>query len=194
MQERLLQKKLDEELPERVAERALRDAKVRLAEDVRDIQVIKKWHISAIQSRIVEWQTCAQRAHQVCPYEGEVLFCDEKVKEEQDVLRILDTKESLVKAWYQDKHGLTVFFRSNQKGTMHYMGFGFYSTDVEEKVRSQCLEGRHDFEAQIRVALSAIRTQTQLPVNVLKTIKEYMPDYLEHMKQEKERVEKALRW
>lgn len=195
MQELMFKNKFDNELPERLAERALSDAKARLAEDIRDIQVIEQWHLSTIQSRMVEWQNLALQTHQVCPFEGEVLFCDMKISEEQDVLKILDINESLVKAWYEDKHGLkNVTFRSNQRGTLRYIHFDFHSADMEVKMRSQCLKGRHDFEANLRVALFYMGKKAELPVHVLKIIKKFTPDYLEHLKQEKECVEKAPRW
>jgi len=65
------------------------------------------------------------------------------------------------------------------------MHVGFYSADVEEKVRSQCLKGRRDFDGHVRVSLYTNRTQAQLPVNVLKVIKRFVPEYLEHLKHEK---------
>lgn len=196
LQEHLLQKKVDNELPERAAEQDLQDADARLMEDRRDIQVIEKWNNTMIKQRMVDWQNPHLQAHRVCPYEGEVLFCDEKMQEEHDLVRIVDTKESLVKAWYKDLHGLTeVSFRSNQKGTLRYMRFSFYSPDVEEKVRSQRLQGRRDFDGHVRVSLHILRTEALLPVNVLKIIKRFVPEYIEHLKQEKERVEtKAPRW
>mmetsp|Transcript_35778 Transcript_35778/g.100624 ORF Transcript_35778/g.100624 Transcript_35778/m.100624 type:complete len:205 (+) Transcript_35778:60-674(+) len=201
MQECLLQRKLDQELPERVAERDLQAAKARLLEDKRDILAIKNWHNSTIKQRMVEWQNQylqppEYKTQRVCPFEGEVLFCDEKVKEEQDLVRIVDTKEPLVAAWYGEKQGLTdVLFRLNQKGTLRYMGFGFYSADAEEKVLSRCLSGRRDFDGHVRASLSVLRARARLPVNVLKLIKQFLPEYLEHLKQEKERVEtKAPRW
>lgn len=196
MQQLLFQKKLDAELPERAAEQDLQAAQARLAEDIVDIQLIEKWHISKIQPRMVEWQTAEMRFRESCPFEGEVLFCDAKLNEDQECVRILETKKSLLKAWYEDKHGLKdVGFRSNApKKTMFYMRFSFYSADVEEKVRSQSLEGRRKFEAHVCVALQIIRTQAQLPVNVLKIIKQFIPDYIEHLKQEKERTERASRW
>merc|ERR1719253_1319804 len=149
-----------------------------------------------IKPRIVEWQNPYLQAHRVCPYEGEVLFCDEKMKEEHDIIRIVVTKESLVKAWYEGVHGFTdVSFRLNQKGTRYYMCFSFYSPDVEEKVRSQLLRGRRDFDSHVRVSLHILRTKALLPVNVLKIIKRFVPEYIEHLKYEKERVEtKTPRW
>jgi len=195
MQERLLQKKLDKELPERVAEQELRDAKVRLAKDGHDIKTVEKWHLSVIEPRMFEWQSQEMRGREVCPVVGEVLFCDRKATEEQEVARILDTKESLVTAWYEHKHGLNnVHFRTNQKGTMRYLCFGFYSADIEAKVHSQCLKGRRQFEADIRAALYVLRAKTELPVNVLKIMNQFIPDYVEHVKQEQKRIEKAPRW
>merc|ERR1712187_224789 len=133
-----------------------------------------------------------------CPthaFQAEVLICDLKVQEGQEVARILDTKESLVKDWYEQKHGLRkVCFRINQKGTMHYMQFCFYSADVEAKVRSQLLKGRNDFEANVRVALYILRVKTELPVNVLKIVYRFIPDYVEHLAQEKIRVQKSRPW
>eukprot|EP00927_Polykrikos_kofoidii_P054535 TRINITY_DN48945_c0_g1_i1.p1 TRINITY_DN48945_c0_g1~~TRINITY_DN48945_c0_g1_i1.p1 ORF type:complete len:195 (+),score=39.78 TRINITY_DN48945_c0_g1_i1:64-648(+) len=191
MQEILLQKKLDAELPERAAERDLQAAQARLAEDIVDIQLIEKWHISTIQPRMVEWQS---RFRKSCPFDGEVLFCDSKLNADQECVRILQKKKSLVKAWYEDKHGLkNVGFIFTPK-KMFNMRFGFYSADVEEKVRSQMLEGRRKFEAHVRVALQIIRTQATLPVHVLKIIKQFIPDYIEHLKQEKESIERASRW
>lgn len=195
MQERLLQKKIDKELPERIAERELQDATTRLAEDRRDIKTIEKWHLSTIAPSMIEWQSQQMQVHEVCPVEGEVLFCDKKANAEQEVARILDTKESLVTAWYEQKHGLSnVCFRSNQKGTMCYLRFGFYSAEMEANLRSQCLEGRRHFEAHIRAALYVLRVKTELPVNILKTINQFIPDYIEHVKQEQKRIENTLRW
>jgi hypothetical protein len=195
MQELLIKNKVDKELPERQAERALQDATARRAEDARDIKVIEKWHISTIQPRIVEWQNRAFQDHQACPFGGEVLFCDMKVNEERDVWNIVDTKEALVKAWYEDKHGLkNMLFRSNTKGTLRYFRFDFHSADIEDKVRSQCLKGRNNFDANVRAALFYLRSKGELPVHVLKVIKQFIPDYLEHLKQEKDSVEKAPRW
>lgn len=189
MQEILFQKKLDAELPERAAERDLQAAHARLAEDIVDIQLIEKWHISEIQPRM---QTGLMR---LGPFDREVLFCDAKLSADQECLRILETKTSLLKAWYEDKHGLKdIGFRSNAKNTMFYMRFCFYSADVEEKVRSQMLEGQRKFEAHVRVALQIIRTQATLPAHVLEIIKQFMPDYIEHLKEEKERIERASRW
>jgi len=195
MQERLLQKKIDKELPERVAERELQDAKARLAEDRHDIKTVEKWHFSAIEPRMMEWQNREMRFHEVCPVDGEVLFCDMKANEEQEVARILDTKESLVTAWYEHKHGLNnVSFRTNQKGTMRYLRFGFFSADMEAKVHSQCLQGRRHFEADVRAALYVLRVKTELPVNILKIINQFVPDYVEHVKQEQKRVDTTPRW
>merc|ERR1711963_532536 len=109
--------------------------------------------------------------------------------------RILDTKESFIKAWYEHKHGLTnICFRSNQRGTMRYMQFDFHPPDMEEKVRTQSLKGRSDFDADIRIALYIVRNKGQLKVNILKTIKSFIPDYIEHLRQEKTSVENALPW
>jgi hypothetical protein len=195
MQEQLLQKKMDKELPERVAERELQDAKAKLAEDREDIKTIEKWHLSAVEPRMIEWQRVEMQRHEVCPVEGEVLFCDMKVDKEQEVARIFVTKSPLVTAWYEHKHGLNnVSFRTNQKGTMTYLRFGFYSADMEGRVHSKCLEGRRHFEAQVRAALYVLRAKTELPVNVLKIINQFIPDYVEHVKQEQKRVENTLRW
>lgn len=195
MQEMLFQNKLDKELPERAAEKELQDSKARMAADIQDIEVIRKWHDSTIQSRMLEWQKREMASRQESLFEGEILFCDEKQNKEQALVNIVDTKESLVTAWYEGKQGLTrVSFRCNLKGTLRYMRFGFYSDDMAEKVRAQYLRGRHEYEAHIGVALHAIRTKGQLPTNVLKIIKQSMPDYFEHLKQEQERIEQAPRW
>lgn len=195
MQERLLQKKMDKELPERVAEIELQDAKARFAEDKQDILTVEQWHISMIATRMVEWQTCALRSYEVCPLEGEVLFCDLKSKGEQDLAKILETKESLVKAWYERKQGLnSVSFRSNQRGTMLYMRFGFYSADADARVRSQCLKGRRHFEAHTNVCLYILRAKIGLPVHVVRIVDQFLPDYVEHVRQEKQRVENTPRW
>jgi len=195
MQERLLQTKIDKEIPERVAERELQDAKARLAQDTKDIKSVEKWHLAAIEPRMIEWQSREMRVHEVCPVEGEVLFCDMKSNEEQEVTRILDTKESLVTAWYEQKHGLNnVYFKINQKGTMCYLRFGFYSADMEAKVHSQCLEGCRHFEAHVRAALYVLRAKSELPINALKIINQFIPDYVEHVKQQQKRVENTLRW
>merc|ERR1712039_382465 len=106
-----------------------------LEEDKRDIQIVEAWHNSTIAARMLNCKTDA--------FQAEVLICDLKAKEENEVARILETKESHVKDWYEQKHGLNnVCFRYNQKLTMRYMQFGFYSTDVEANVRSQLLKGR----------------------------------------------------
>jgi hypothetical protein len=198
MQHHLLQKKLDKELPECVAQQALEDAKAKLAGDKRDIQLIETWHVSTIRNRMMEWQDEMFRLHKTCPTEQQVLFCDMKQSappQEQEIARILDSKESLVEAWYVQKQGLNnVHFTSNQKGTMRYMQFGFYSVDMDAKLRLQSLKGRHEFETNVRVALYIIRVQTQLPINVLKTIHNFIPDYLQHLAQEKDRIEKARPW
>jgi len=196
MQEYLLEKKIDKELPERQAELELQNANVRLSEERRDIEVIQKWHTSTIKQRMVEWQNMHLKADRECPYKGEVLFCDEKDEAQQDLVRIVDTREALVRAWYANVQGLTdVFFRENQKGTLRYMRFGFYSADVEEKVRFQCLKGRRDFDGNLRASLYIVRTHGHLPVNVLQIIKQFIPEYIEQLKHEKEHVEtKAPRW
>merc|ERR1712070_133810 len=80
-----------------MGERDLQDANARLLEDRRDIQVIQKWHTSTIKQRMVEWQNMYLQAHQACPYEGEVLFCDEKVELERDILRIVGPCKGLVR-------------------------------------------------------------------------------------------------
>jgi len=193
MQKRLMQGKFEKELSECIAEQDLREAKARRAEDVHDMQAIDNWHSSVIRCRMLDWQA-AHSKYKECPWEGEIEFLDNKVKEQQDAVRILDEKESLVAAWYKDKHGLRVSFRRNNSGTMRYMRFGFYSADMEEKVCSECLKGRRDYEGHVNVALYAIRTHAELPVNVLNIINQFIPGYLEHLKQEKDRVEKAPRW
>lgn len=186
-------------MPERVAEQDLQTAHARLLEDRRDIQAIKKWHDSMIKQRMVEWQDQYLQPQfgspRVCPFEGEVLFCDKKIEEERDFLRIVDTKYSLLEDWFEEEHGLDVIFRRNQSGTLRYLKFGFYSAAVEERILHQSLKGRRDFDGHVRISLYTIRIQAQLPMNVIKIIKQFMPDYLEHLQQEKERVEtKALRW
>merc|ERR1712039_256196 len=146
-----------------------------------------------IKQRIVKWQDGYLRPEfgspRECPFEGEVLFCDGKIKEEQDLLRIVDTKETIVHAWYKEKHGLDVSFRRNMRGTLRYMEFAFYSAEVEQKILYQSLKGRRDFDSQVRISLDGIQTQVQLPVNVIKIIKQFIPDYLEHLQQEKEHVD-----
>lgn len=193
MQELLFQKKFDKELAEREAEEELQEAKEKLTQDMRDIKVLEEWHISKIQARMLEWQSGAMRAGSSSPFEGEVLFCDEKKQEDQDVMEMLDKKELLIKTWYEGKHRLNnVHFRANQRGTMRYIRFGFYSADMEAKVRAQCLAGRHDFEAGIQLALSRVRTK--LPAKLTAIVKQFLPDYIEHLKQEKELVQATLPW
>merc|ERR1712228_251017 len=99
------------------------------------------WHVSAIEARMIEWQRLRMiedesRSRGVCHSDGEivaeVLFCDLKVDEEQEIAIILDKKMPLVKAWYEHKHGLNrVCFRWNRRGTLLYMRFGFHSADAE---------------------------------------------------------------
>lgn len=193
MQELLFQKKLDKELPERVAEGELQEARDKLAQDVQDIKLLQEWHVSKIQVRMLEWQSEAMRWGNSCPFEGEVLFCDEKKQEDKKIIEMLDQKELLIKAWYEDKHHLNnVHFRSNQRGTMRYMRFGFYSTDMEAKVRDQCLAGRHDFEADIQLALDPVRTK--LPVRVVEIIEQFIPGYVAHIKRQKELVQATVPW
>lgn len=203
MQELLFQKKFDKELAEREAEEELQEAKEKLTQDMRDIKVLEEWHISKIQARMLEWQSGAMRAGNSSPFEGEVLFCDEKKQEDQNMMEsiastrycfvMLQKKELLIKSWYEGKHRLNnVHFRANQRGTMHYMRFGFYSADMEAQVRAQCLAGRHDFEAGIQLALSRVRTK--LPAKLTVIVKQFLPDYIEHLKQEKELVQATLPW
>jgi len=192
MQELLFQKKLDKELPERVAEGQLQEAKEKLAQEMRDIKLLEEWHVSKIQVRMLEWQSDAMRAGNSSLFEGEVLFCDEKKQEDRQMLEMLDQQEILIKTWYEGKHRLNnVHFRTNQRGTMRYMRFGFYSADMEAKVCAQCLAGRRDFEADFQLALGPIRSE--LPVRVAKII-EGFPDYVDHLKQEKELVQATLPW
>lgn len=187
LQRHLIQKKLDEELPERIAERELQDAKAKLEEDKRDIEIVEKWHLSTIASRILNCRADA--------FQAEVLLFDMKSQQDQEVARILDAKESLVKNWYEQKHGFNeVRFRYNQRGTMRYMQFGFYSTDLEVEVRAQLLKGRKDFEAELRVALYILRDKFQLPKSTVRIINDFIPDYVEHLAQEKMRVQNMLPW
>jgi len=193
MQELLFQKKLDRELPERRAEAELQDAKNRLAEDIQDIQALETWHGSKIQARILEWQSFELKHKGSSPLEGEVLFCDLKMEEDQQVSAILERKESLVQTWYEDKQGLNnVRFRSNQRGTMRYMVFGFYSADMEAKMRAKCLTGRCNYEANLQSALKCVRKR--LPGNAVEIVEKFIPGYVDHLKQEKELVEQTRPW
>merc|ERR1712113_298589 len=131
-----------------------KDAQARFAEDKRDMEAIEQWHTSTVATCILDWQSRAMQFDRVCPAEAEVLFCDEKQSNEQEVKRILDTKESLVQAWYEQKHGFSdVYFRSNQRGTMRYMRFVFLSCEVESKLRFESLKGQRNYEADTRAAL-----------------------------------------
>lgn len=193
LQELLFQKKLDKELPERRAEEGLQEAKEKLAQDKRDIKLLEEWHISVIQARMLEWQSREMGAGISSPFEGEVLFCDRKQGEDQKMKKMWDHKRALIKTWYESKHSLNnIQFRENERGTMKYMRFGFYSADMEAKVRDQCLAGRHDFEVHSRLALAHL--QTKMPARVTAVVKQFLPDYIDHLQQSKDLIQSTRPW
>lgn len=191
--------KLDKELPERVAERELQDAKAKFAQAKQDMLLIQQWHLSTIAPRMVESHKraleCGSGYSTGHPTEREVLFCDLKNSTEHKINDILDVKESLVKTWYKQKHGLkNVCFRYNQRETMRYMQFDFHSPRMEAELRTQSLKGRSDYDAAIQIALSLICNKGQLNVQILNIIKSFIPDYIEHLRQEKTSFENAFPW
>mmetsp|Transcript_99399 Transcript_99399/g.176281 ORF Transcript_99399/g.176281 Transcript_99399/m.176281 type:complete len:210 (+) Transcript_99399:70-699(+) len=206
IQELLLQKCLDKELPERLAELELQQAKQKLAEDLQDIAVLEKWHTSKIQDRMQEIEfsmNCRQ---------GKVLFHEAQPTEEieQQVARIAEEKRSLIQAWYQGKHGFTSVvlerntctkYRTSNRGRIvpytaygdsRSMHFCFSSAEAEAKVRSQCLAGRRAFKANLQLALALLRPK--LPEKVTEIVKQFVPDYVDHLKHEKELVQKTVLW
>merc|ERR1719215_1537032 len=117
-------------------------------------------------------------AGKVSPYEGEVLFCDRKKQEDRQMVQMLDHKGVLITTWYEGKHGLNnVNFRTNQRGTMHYMRFGFYSADMAATVRTQHLAGRRNYEADHQLAISLVRKK--LPARVTEIVQQFLPDYID---------------
>mmetsp|Transcript_150425 Transcript_150425/g.273746 ORF Transcript_150425/g.273746 Transcript_150425/m.273746 type:complete len:205 (+) Transcript_150425:96-710(+) len=201
LQELLMQSCLDRKLPERVAELQLQKAQKSHEEDIEDIRILEKWHILMIQPRMLDKDTHPQDNSCFC---GHVLFCARQRAEEieQQVFRIVEQKESLARAWYQGKHGLTHArfsqSRISRRGNLvpsdesYVMEYGFFSADVEAKVRFQSLAGRRTFEANAHLCLALLRPK--LPAKVTEIVKQFIPDYVDHLKQEKERLEKTPAW
>mmetsp|Transcript_50692 Transcript_50692/g.92942 ORF Transcript_50692/g.92942 Transcript_50692/m.92942 type:complete len:214 (-) Transcript_50692:105-746(-) len=210
LQELLMQSCLDRKLPERVAELQLQEADKSRTEDLEDVGILEKWHTSKIQPRMLDFYRAqnAQNPHHVarrhgCQRDGHVLFCAKQQTEdiEQQVFRIVQQKTSLATAWYEGKHGLTyVSFwqeRISRKGNRvpcddsYVMRFFFNSDEVEAKVRFQSLAGRRAFEGNVQLCLALWPT---LPEKVAELVKQFIPDYVDHLKQETKFLQTAPLW
>jgi len=202
LQEVLFQRKLDREMPERVAELALQAAKKKHKEDMADIQTIEAWHASEVHGRILEWHKHTLESQSSPQFEGEVLFCGPETTasgaERQKVANIVEGKGPLVTQWYAEKHGLSVVFKANRRGTgttkaAKYLSFSFWSADVEAKMRAQCLAQRSVFETDVRLALVVLQKK-MLDRQLIEKVRQFVPSYADHLKEEKDKVEKARLW
>eukprot|EP00419_Tripos_fusus_P002011 CAMPEP_0172676484 /NCGR_PEP_ID=MMETSP1074-20121228/14015_1 /TAXON_ID=2916 /ORGANISM="Ceratium fusus, Strain PA161109" /LENGTH=209 /DNA_ID=CAMNT_0013494159 /DNA_START=21 /DNA_END=650 /DNA_ORIENTATION=- len=206
MQQLLLQKGLNKELPERVAEDDVLNATKKLEEDQEDVLALEEWHTSEIQSRVSKLEFPAH-----CR-QGQVDFCQTDAQEglEQRVAKIVYHKPALARSWYMGRHGLdNVRFDHNivykertsnrgrrvtyqARGNQLQMHFSFASAEGEAKLREQCLAGRRSFELNNQLALALLKPR--LPEKVTEIVKMFIPDYVEHLKQEKELIQKTLLW
>lgn len=205
LQEVLLQKSLDKTLPEKVAESELQEARQRLDDDKNDIEVIEAWHTSRIHALVTQLQL------PVMSRESKIDFCDKNDADEvaQTIWRIVEEKPSLVDAWYQSKTGLNNLrfdrnivtkYRASQGTKVPYsvygdimeMKFHFGSAGVESRLTHKAMAGRRAYTINVNTALALLRPQ--LPSKLVEIVKQFVPDYIDHLKQEKLRLEKAPRW
>lgn len=193
MQELLLRKCLVKELPQSVAEDELREAQKKLQEDRQDVTIIKHWHTSRIQRAMTSLDVYKGSR------QGVVSFCKGRSsdKVEQSVCRIVEEKPSLIAAWYVGKCGLSNvrFERSKvlrQYGNEYNMSFSFGSKEVEARLTHELMADSRAYSVNANLSLALLRPK--LPARLIEIVKQFMPEYVLHLKQEKLRLEKASRW
>lgn len=83
-------------------------------------------------------------------------------------------------------------FRFTGDERSKFMRFGFYSAEMEANVRDGYLAGRRDYETHVQLASKILKES--LAVKVVEIAEQFVPDYLDHLEQAKEKVEKICPW
>jgi len=102
----------------------------------------------------------------------------------QEILTLLKDHPAFVERWYKCVHGIgfTYTWTEKMRYPRHFT-ITWSSKEVEAEVTKEVCSGRVAYEQNLRAAHNLLHLNKALPSSVVCKIKEFQPEYIEHLNQ-----------